>query len=117
MSEKQAPKIEFLSHHKPLLKDGEYSITVTQEIKHARIPTEFSPKKTRNFHVSGEQYVLNPREINQVFPPAGSVADHSNVFPHIVLNRSTLPWERKNGSNIGNQPWLVLLLFTEDEKI
>jgi hypothetical protein len=117
MSEKQAPKIEFLSNHKPLLKDGEYSITVTQEIKHARIPTEFSPKKTINFHVSGEQYVLNPREINQVFPPAGSVADHSNVFPHIVLNRSTLPWERKNGSNIGNQPWLVLLLFTEDEKI
>jgi hypothetical protein len=28
------------------------------------------------------------------FPPDGSLGEHSNVLPHIILNRSTLPWER-----------------------
>ena len=50
------------------------------------------------------------------------MGDHSNVLPHIVLNRSTLPWERtaiKKGDsqNLKEEKlsWLVLLLFEEGE--
>jgi hypothetical protein len=116
MAEPASPKIKFISDHKPVMHDGEYRILVNQEVKHDKIPKNFSiPPKTATFWVAGEQYSLNPQDISQVFPPAGSIADHSNVFPHIVLNRSTLPWERINGSSNVNQPWLALLLFTETE--
>jgi len=116
MVEIASPKIKFISDHKPVMPDGEYTIVVNQEVKHDKISKNFIiPQKTATFWVAGEQYTLNPQDISQVFPPAGSLADYSNVFPHIVLNRSTLPWERENGSSIGNQPWLALLLFTETE--
>ncbi|NJL53321.1 MAG: hypothetical protein HC930_16160 [Hydrococcus sp. SU_1_0] len=35
-------------------------------------------------------------------------------MPHIVLSRSTLPWERSASKDPG-KPWLALLLFTEEE--
>src|SRR5262249_25282107 len=42
---------------------------------------------------------------------------HSNVLPHIVLNRSTLPWERTaNGEQGAGIPWLALLIFDEEER-
>ena len=62
--------------------------------------------------------------VTSVFPPPGSVGDHSDVLPHIILNRSTLPWERlaipiqKDDSDKEEKkkiPWLALLLFEKGE--
>ena len=53
-----------------------------------------------------------------MFPSPGSLGEHSNVLPHIILKRSTLPWERQAdpGVNRGKDtPWLALLLFEEQE--
>lgn len=117
-------KIEFIQYHQPALKDGDYEITVTQTIESgAKIPrTTFTTDITTNqktkpirFTVSGERFELKPTDIHAVFPPDGSLGEHSNVLPHIILNRSTLPWERQSVSNNNDTAWLALLLFEEIE--
>lgn len=116
---KETQKIEFIQYHQPGLKDGDYEITITQEIhteqeiQEQKINETF--KLTRKFSVGGERFDLKPTDIHAVFPPDGSLGDHSNVLPHIILNRSTLPWERQSVDGHNDTPWLALLLFAEAE--
>ncbi len=108
-------KIEFVQYHQPALEGGDYTIGVTQEVKESGIDEQF-PKLERQFSVLGPRFSLNLQDIHAVFPPDGSLGDHSNVLPHIIFNRSTLPWERQadDGSR-RDVPWLALLLFDEGE--
>ena len=108
-------KIEFIQYHQPALKDGDYEITITQEIKEEKITANNSFQITRKFSVGAERFDLKPTDIHAVFPPDGSLGEHSNVLPHIILNRSILPWERQAISNNNNIPWLTVLLFEETE--
>ncbi len=70
--------------------------------------------------VAGERYALNPQDLVAVFPPPNSLGDHANVLPHVVLNRSTLPWERLATKDAPDDaeahkrpiPWMALLVFT-----
>ncbi len=116
-------KIKFIQYHQPALNDGDYEITVKQEVKGEKIKDEKgkeiipSFEVIRTFSVAGERFQLKPADIHAVFPPAGSLGEHSNVLPHIILNRSTLPWERQADANNKNLPWLALLLFEEGEKL
>jgi hypothetical protein len=119
-------KIEFIEYHQPDLDEGDYTLTVTQSIEgeqqiwdkqnqiwHKRdISEKF--EATLRFSVLGPRFTLDPQVVTSVFPPPGSVGDHSNVLPHIILNRSTLPWER-SAIRTKKIPWLVLLLFEEGE--
>ena len=73
----------------------------------------FSSEKT--FQVAGERFQLKPQDIHGVFPPDHNLGEHSNVLPHIILNRSTLPWERKAEKGDENTPWLALLVFDQEE--
>ncbi|MBO1349176.1 MAG: hypothetical protein EBE86_018090 [Hormoscilla sp. GUM202] len=121
MTTKAPVKVEFIQFHQPALKDGEYKITVKETIEdnNKKIPdkTQFQTKE-KTFHVAGERFSLNPQDIHGVFPPPGSLGEHSHVFPHVVFNRSTLPWERviDNDDDDRNLPWMALLLFDENEK-
>jgi hypothetical protein len=116
-SNKRTGQVKFIQYHQPALKDGKYQITVTQKIESRKITTnnEFTTHE-KTFYVAGERFTLNPQEIQAVFPPAGSLGEHSNVLPHIILNRSTLPWERTVDGSSKDIPWLALLLFEESEK-
>lgn len=108
--------VKFEDYHQPTLADGDYEIKVTQvvDIDNSAVGTFTA---SRYFTVAGERFELKPSDIEAVFPPDGNLGDHSNVLPHIVLNRSTLPWERTvNGEQANGIPWLALLLFDEDEK-
>src|SRR6267142_6431067 len=111
--------IEFIEHHKPGLEDGDYTIAVTQVVS-TRDQTTISRDNTftaaRTFTVAGERFELKPSEIYAVFPPEGSLGEHSNALPHVILNRSTLPWEREAEQNKEDAPWLALLLFDDQEK-
>ncbi|PAX59962.1 hypothetical protein [Brunnivagina elsteri] len=124
-------KLEFIQYHQPALKDGDYEITVEQkitdilQIQEKKIQEKKIQEKntftiTRTFSVSGERFELKPTDIHAVFPPNGSLGEHSHVLPHIILNRSTLPWERipfkSQVDTNNNLPWLALLLFEEEEK-
>lgn len=119
-TEKQQELI-FTSAHLPNWTTGNYEVTVNQRLTHknpdvngayAVGPWEFS--------VLGERFQIAPGEIDSVSPPSGGLGDYSTVLPHIVLNRSTLPWERTptaNGEQDDNSPlpWLALLVFQEEE--
>lgn len=113
--------VEFIEYHRPGLLNGDYEITVQQNIERTvswgqSIPAE-SFKTVRAFTVAGERFSLKPDDVGLVFPPAGSVGDHSNVLPHVVLNRSTMPWERLADPDDESLPWLALLLFDETDKL
>lgn len=109
-------RIEFLQYHRPTLPAGTYEITLTQTIgsTNSQIPST-TYTAARRFMVAGERHTLAPADIVSVFPPAGSLGDHSNVLPHVILNRSTLPWERRADPDDDSTPWLALLLFDEAE--
>ena len=113
-----ATNLSFTDWHKPGLEPGDYSITVEQSVK---ADGKISPElfsATRQFSVLGPRFNLDPQEVQDMFPPPGSLGEHSNVLPHIILKRSTLPWERQAdpGSNRDKDtPWLALLLFEEQE--
>jgi hypothetical protein len=103
-------QIEFVEYHRPGLPDGDYEIKIEQTVS----TTGESFNSKRRFTVSGPRFELKPQDIFAVFPPEHSLGEHSNVLPHIALNRSTLPWERKADGK--GAPWLALLLFDAEEE-
>lgn len=108
----------FLDWHKPGLPVADYTITVEQSIQAgSKIPLEKFPPTptTRHFSVLGPRFTLDPQEIQEMFPPPGNLGEHANVLPHMILKRSTLPWERSANSAHSDVPWLALLLFEERE--
>src|SRR6476660_860361 len=105
-------KIQLLPYRLPVLTAGKYEITVEQ---HFSVDGDAAAKasfkaEAQSFVVSSERFTLKPDDVYKVFPPEGSLGDHSNVLPHIVLKRSTLPWERPSGAG-KDTSWLALLLF------
>ncbi|HEU4435442.1 MAG TPA: hypothetical protein VFR51_18800 [Pyrinomonadaceae bacterium] len=110
--------VKFEEYHQPTLADGDYEINVTQVVTIENHTEAIGPfTASRHFTVAGERFELKPADVEAVFPPDGNLGDHSNVLPHIVLNRSTLPWERTvNGGLSTGIPWLALLVFDDAEK-
>lgn len=112
-------KVEFIDWHRPPLESGDYEITLTQKVSgDGTIPagTEFTA--TATLAVAGERFSLAPAEVVEVFPPPGSLGDHSNVLAHVALRRSTLPWERTaepSGDPATDPPWLALLVLHPGE--
>lgn len=121
-------KITFFQHIQPSLESGNYTITVTQTIASTDGKIDQAPyQSSRKFTVGGDRFSLNPDLVAAVFPPESGQGEYSNVLPHIVLTRPTLPWERGPGKAQlpgGDRkekvapdiaPWLALLLFTQDD--
>lgn len=104
--------IDFVSCHRPALQTGKYKVEVQHEINHQKINQQ---KLTfaKTFYIAGERFNLNPNSIGSVFPPNYSLGEHHNLLPHVVLNRSTLPWERS--CNDKDDQWLLILLLTDKE--
>lgn len=110
--------IRFEAYHKPLLEKGKYEIKAALKVAHdGESHTESFPTIAQSFYVTGPRFVLNPADIYTVFPPKDSNGEHDNVLPHIIFNRSTLPWERSPGTPNGSNPipWLALLVVHQDE--
>ncbi|MDY7048632.1 MAG: hypothetical protein RPG89_08440 [Microcystis panniformis WG22] len=112
-------KVQFIEYRQPPLDSGIYRVEVEQKVKTEgtdKIPEQtFSKELT--FYVDGHRFApLTPDAIYAVFPPAGNLGEYSNALPHIILKRSTLPWERTIKSTDPDLPWLALLLFQESEK-
>lgn len=105
-------RVDFIEYHRPTLPPGQYVVDVQQDVSGPGIkPETFST--TRRFAVAGERFTLRPADVYAVFPPDGSLGDHSEALPHIVLTRSTMPWEY-SADGLGT-PWLAVLLLTVDE--
>lgn len=118
MSNLTIGQIQFIQNHQTALDAGEYEITVTQAINIKNQGPDEEFRSTLKFAIQGSRFGLQPQDIHAVFPPENSLGDHSNVLPHIVLESSTLPWERLVHSHARQEtPWLALLLFHEGEKL
>lgn len=111
-----ADTISFLEWHKPSIEPGDYTIQVQQHIVADGISDNaVFPTESMTFSVQGERFALPPTEVHAVFPPNASMGDHARVLPHVVLRRSTLPWERHADPDDKDVPWLALLVFHEGE--
>ncbi len=71
----------------------------------------------QEFVVRGPRFAIEPTEIVGLFPPDGGCGGYANALPYIVLNRATLPWERRPAAGLDSRPWLALLVLAEDELI
>jgi len=116
-------RIAFLEFEKPAVDPGEYVLTINQN---ANVTSQIkqSYSEEYKFKVDAPQFKLEVNDVYNVYPPNNSKGKYLDTLPHIVLNRSTLPWERKyykvdNGSltekDSWKYAWMGLLLFSEDE--
>lgn len=116
------------------LLDPIYAIPLVQPAAPAPILAAAAPllgahfTARQTFTVTSERFALKPSEIIGVFPPENSSGDHINVLPHVVLKRSTLPWEREiyklpkgakqpnptEGSPIDTAPWMFVIVLDDD---
>lgn len=108
-------EIQFIAYHRPGLRDGKYFIEAVPSLQTEGTERLGSGTQVKAFQVSGTRFGLQPRELFSVFPPSGSLGDHANVLPHIVLNRSTIPWERYADGSSEDVPWLALLVFDSSD--
>lgn len=113
-------QITFYGSRRPALQDGDYEITVTQELKDIATPLgglineQFS--HTQLVSICGPRFNLDPAQIHAKFPPDGGRGAYQNVLPHIMLDRCTLPWERPLGdAGSESPPWLAVLLLDDSE--
>ncbi len=116
--------ITFYDFHKPVLKDGVYSVSVTQnlEVKDGdAVKYPSFESQSLSFHVTGPRFQLDTSLIQTNYPPTGGKGDYEATLPSLVLTRSTLPWERTplpaKSKLSTNAPWLFLLLIDESETI
>lgn len=104
--------VTFIQYDIPPLKSGEYTVELEQKVnKNTGNPYKIS----RKFAVTGERFTFRAEEIDSVFPPNLSNGEFAGVFPHVVFNRRTLPWERTSVAGDITAPWLAVLLFNEGE--
>ncbi|HEU4834352.1 MAG TPA: hypothetical protein VFS90_08060 [Pyrinomonadaceae bacterium] len=116
---KPTGSIEFLAFDQPALLDGEYVLEVKQQVKIDGTyvwSNDAAPAAQLKFSVNGPRFSLDPNLIQSQFPPPKSIGEYYNILPHIILNRTTLPWERTidnsaPGTNDKPTAWMALLLF------
>ncbi|TGK18987.1 hypothetical protein EHO61_08780 [Leptospira fluminis] len=106
--------VEFIQYHRPDLMSGDYTITFDHKVDLGFGDSE-SFSETKSFSVRGERFKIASEEIVSCFPPDGSFGDFSNCLPHIVISKSTLPWERTAGAESSGSPWLAILLVYSTE--
>ncbi|EQA45181.1 hypothetical protein LEP1GSC050_4214 [Leptospira broomii serovar Hurstbridge str. 5399] len=106
--------VEFIQYHRPDLKSGDYTIQIQHQVDLGFGDTD-SFSETKVLSVRGERFKIASEEIVAYFPPDGSFGDFSNCLPHIVISKSTLPWERTAGTETSGTPWLAILLIDSSE--
>lgn len=112
--------LQFIDKHVPALEDGDYQISINQNVestdsKKPIAAAAYSYNAT--FAIYGPRFSLSDDNVSEVFPPNNSTGEHSHVMPHVMLKRSTLPWERQVKQQQRDLPWVALLVFYEEEEV
>ncbi|MGA9768049.1 MAG: hypothetical protein WBV94_03350 [Blastocatellia bacterium] len=106
----------FYDYYKSPLPAGSYRFVLQQTVK---VGDEQDRHYYRDqpFEVQAPRYSIEGGEIQAQFPPPGGVADYQNILPHLVLRARNLPWERSVWEGEGHEPWLALLMISEQETL
>lgn len=121
--EESTGKVVFTQNLPPGLETGKYTIKIEQTVKIDEKNVNDSFVSSHTFAIVAEGLQLNPATIQSVFPAENSIGDFGETLPHIILNRSTLPWERVLSAALPQDKskdqasWLALLLFTADDGV
>jgi len=111
--------INFYDNYVPSLKDGQYTITLSQKLDpgNSSIPTAPQDPVKQTFLVNGPRFALPPNDVNHVFPNPGITGVFDTYMPQIVMNEQALAWERNLNLNPidPSMPWMALLVFSQDE--
>ncbi|MGB0525769.1 MAG: hypothetical protein ACPGJS_22510 [Flammeovirgaceae bacterium] len=122
-AEKATPRGEFESvqplfqlkdFHQPIIKAGTYEVKASQQVVNpndASTTLEGDFKSELTFVIPFPEKKLIPADVHTVFPPHGSFGDYANYLPHIIINRSTFPWEENHYTSRDNVPWLALIVL------
>jgi hypothetical protein len=108
--------LTFIQHQLPALDSGEYTVNVSQTVTINSVDTEIFQTNPLTVFVSGIRFVLDTSNVQSVFPPANQQGYYGNVFPHVILNIPTLPWQRGTGqaASTGTDDvasWLGIMTF------
>jgi hypothetical protein len=135
-------QVRFVESHRPKLLDGDYELTVTHQLEveqtvEAGWPTfasstsndDRTSESKASFTVTGPRFSIPPTLVHTAFPPPGSRGRFGHVLAHVVLERTTLPWERSavhdprrretpnpiaetsSEEPLPELPWLALVVF------
>ncbi|MCB0641914.1 MAG: hypothetical protein KDC44_09755, partial [Phaeodactylibacter sp.] len=138
MSNQLTETAEFIQHHLPGLEAGEYALQLQQQFSGPGVGTDGSDQTTPllyKFAVQAPRFRMDPSLVHGVFPPDNAAGEFSNVLPHVVLTKETLPWSRvptrvqnntapnkasfaaNNGQDydLDVPVWLAVLLLTEGD--
>src|SRR5438477_6990580 len=109
--------IKLYDNYVPALEAGNWFIQVNHTLQQGTTTVNTDPlSAVQEFVVSAPQFALDPTEIISKYPPEGSSGRYGEVLPNIVLGEPLLPWERSMKAPT-RQPWLALLVFTDDELV
>jgi hypothetical protein len=116
-------------HRVPVMAPGDYRLSVSQHLRTTNGLGKFEEANLGpvegSFLVGGPRFALEQGDIRAVHPANGAGGDFGAVLPHLVLARSSLPWERSalpgRAPASGDDPappapWLALVLLTEAEE-
>jgi hypothetical protein len=112
--EKQSTHLQFVDSHMPAMDAGDYELKVRQILSDGDGNTA-TYEKQLSFSVLGDRFGLAPTMVHSAFPPPNGLGEYGGVLPHIVLNRSTLPWERDAQPDNEVPSWLALLVLYPSE--
>ncbi|WP_414585833.1 hypothetical protein [Scytonema sp. PCC 10023] len=120
-------KITFVERFTPTLQVGRYTARLEQQIEinsSSALVSDASEtySTSQTFYVKGERFALLPEDIKAVFPPDRTEGEHSDVLPHIVLTKKSLPWKwtientPQSPDASGSVPtWLAVLVFAAND--
>jgi hypothetical protein len=111
--------LKLQSFSRPPLIAGDYTVKANITLKKVLDGTadKSYPNNALKFVVSAPRLSLDLSLIYGVYPLAGSTGAYHTSLPHIVLTRKTLPWERSIDTETNTNPWMCLLLLSNDEII
>lgn len=111
-------QFQLVESHRPYLDAGNYLIEVGHTLNVGDGDHTFAAPKL-NLNVLGARFSLPEDMIHAVFPAPGAQGKFDSVLPHVLVNHSTLPWERMPLGEGAVDPlspsWLALLVFSEEQ--
>ena len=108
--------MDFYDNYQTPLTAGSYRLVLQQTVS-LEGGEEHHYYRDQPFEVLAPRYTVEGSEIQARFPPPGGVADYRNALPHLVLRTRNLPWERTVWPGAGCEPWLALLVLSEQDVV